>query len=62
MFSAFMKAVEDAQTDIREFSELMRDEESKRVFARADKSREENPFGIKPWKHSGDPEWLKTDA
>ncbi|KAM4062287.1 hypothetical protein HRG_009137 [Hirsutella rhossiliensis] len=62
MFNAFMKAVEDAQADVRDFTELMKDEESKRVFAQADKSREENPFGIKPWKHTADPDWLKTDA
>lgn len=61
MFNAFMRAVEDAQADVTEVTELMKDEESKQVFARADKSREQNPFGIKPWKHTGDSEWLKTE-
>ncbi|RDA94563.1 hypothetical protein CP533_2716 [Ophiocordyceps camponoti-saundersi (nom. inval.)] len=49
MFHAFMKAVNDTQAEIKEFTELMRDEESKQVFAQAEKSREENPFGIRPY-------------
>lgn len=61
MFSAFMKAVNDAQDDLREFTTLMRDDTTKQVFALADKSREENPNGIKPWRHRDHPEWFKMD-
>ncbi|PFH63288.1 hypothetical protein XA68_14940 [Ophiocordyceps unilateralis] len=61
MFHAFMKAVNDTQAEINEFTELMRDEESKQVFAQADKSREDNPFGIKPWRHKDHPDWYTAD-
>lgn len=62
MFNAFIKAVDDAQSGVKEFAELMRDEETKQVFARADKSREENPFGILPWRHKDHPDWCRMDA
>ncbi|PNY26724.1 Uncharacterized protein TCAP_03345 [Tolypocladium capitatum] len=61
MFSAFMKAVTEAQAEVSEFTELMRDDATKQVFARADKSREENPFGIKPWRHMDHPNWFNMD-
>lgn len=60
MFSAFVRAVTDAQAEVKEFADLMRDEESKAVFAQADKSREDNPFGIKTWMHKDHPDWFKT--
>lgn len=62
MFSAFMKAVESAQADVGEFTQLMRDDESKEVFEHADKSREKNPLGIKPWRHKDDPHWYTMDS
>lgn len=61
MFNAFVKAVGDAQMEVKEFTELMRDETSKDVFARAEKSRLENPLGIKPWRHRDHPDWFKLD-
>lgn len=61
MFNAFVKAVNDAQMDVKEFTELMRDETSKQVFAQAEKSRQENPLGIKPWRHKDHPDWFKMD-
>ncbi|KAK5994590.1 hypothetical protein PT974_05069 [Cladobotryum mycophilum] len=61
MFAAFMKAVAEAQAEVREFAELMRDDTSKEVFARADKSRQENPLGIRPWKHKDHPDWFNMD-
>ncbi|KAJ6439934.1 glutamate-rich WD repeat containing protein 1 [Purpureocillium lavendulum] len=61
MFSSFVKAVTNAQNEVKEFADLMRDKESKRALAMADKSREENPFGIKPWKHMDHPDWFTMD-
>ncbi|KAJ6779428.1 hypothetical protein PWT90_03885 [Aphanocladium album] len=61
MYAAFMKAVNEAQDTIKEFTELMRDEKSKAVFDMADKSKEENPFGIKPWRHQDHPNWFNLD-
>ncbi|PHH77021.1 hypothetical protein CDD80_993 [Ophiocordyceps camponoti-rufipedis] len=61
MFNAFMKAVADTQAEITEFTELMRDEESKQIFAQATKSREERPNGIKSWRHEDFPHWYDLD-
>ncbi|OAR02252.1 hypothetical protein LLEC1_05769 [Akanthomyces lecanii] len=61
MYAAFLKAVNEAQANVKEFTELMRDEKSKEVFAMADKSKEENPFGIKPWRHQDHPNWFNLD-
>ncbi|ODA78447.1 hypothetical protein RJ55_05828 [Drechmeria coniospora] len=61
MYIAFVKAISDAQADVKEFADLMRNEESKKVFALADKSREDNPFGIKLWRHADHPDWFNMD-
>ena len=61
MFAAFIKAVQDAQADVKEFTDLMRDDTSKGVFAQAQKSREENRMGIKPWRHKDHPDWFSVD-
>ncbi|KAG8424214.1 hypothetical protein J3458_001034 [Metarhizium acridum] len=61
MFNAFVKAVSDAQMDVKEFTELMRDETTKQVFAQAEKSRQDNPLGIKQWRHKDHPDWFKMD-
>lgn len=61
MYAAFLRAVNEAQANVKEFTELMRDEKSREVFAMADKSKEENPFGIKPWRHQDHPNWFNLD-
>lgn len=61
MFAAFMKGVHEAQANIKEFQDLMKDDKSQEVFAMADKSREENPFGIVPWRHKEHPNWFNLD-
>lgn len=62
MFAAFMKAVNDAQANVKEFTELMRDDISKDVFDQAAKSREANPIGITPWRHRDHPDWFRMDS
>lgn len=62
MFAAFMKAVNDAQANVKEFTELMRDDISKDVFDQAAKSREANPMGITPWRHRDHPDWFRMDS
>lgn len=62
MFAAFMKSVNDAQADVKEFTELMRDDASKEVFAQAQKSREQNPAGVKPWRHKDHPDWFTMNT
>ncbi|EHK48717.1 uncharacterized protein TrAtP1_009488 [Trichoderma atroviride] len=61
MYAAFMKSVNDAQASVKEFAELMKDDTSKAVFDRADKSKEANPLGIVPWKHKDYPDWFVMD-
>ncbi|KAL7935599.1 hypothetical protein V8C35DRAFT_297754 [Trichoderma chlorosporum] len=61
MYAAFMKAVNDAQAKIAEFTALMRDETSTETFARAQKSKDERPLGITPWRHSDYPGWFDSD-
>lgn len=61
MYAAFMKSVNDAQASIKDFTELMKDDTSKAVFDRADKSKEANPLGIVPWKHKDYPDWFVMD-
>lgn len=62
MFSAFMKAVESAQADVKDFTDLMRDDASQEVFAQANKSQQGNPLGIKPWRHKDYPDWFTMDT
>ncbi|KFG82437.1 hypothetical protein MANI_028352 [Metarhizium anisopliae] len=54
-------SLSDAQMDVKEFTELMRDETTKQVFAQAEKSRQDNPLGIKQWRHKDHPDWFKMD-
>jgi hypothetical protein len=61
LFNAFVKAMNDAQMDVKEFAELMKDDTSKQVFAYVEKSRQDNPLGIKPWRHKDHPNWFRMD-
>ncbi|QUC23660.1 uncharacterized protein UV8b_07901 [Ustilaginoidea virens] len=61
LFNAFVKAVNDARLDVKEFVDLMRDDTSQQIFAYVEKSRNENPLGIKPWRHRDHPDWFKMD-
>lgn len=57
LYQSFLKAVKDAQSDITEFTELMQEDESKEVFAQAQKSQQQDPTDIKPWRHRDHPGW-----
>lgn len=57
LYNAFMKAVTDAQADITNFTELMREDETKAVFAQATKSQQQDSTDIKPWRHKDHPGW-----
>ncbi|PHH58746.1 hypothetical protein CDD81_4676 [Ophiocordyceps australis] len=46
MFSAFVKAVTEAQAELKTFTDLMRSDDIKQILARAEKSRRENPDHI----------------
>ena len=57
-----MKAVNDAQQEITDFTELMREEESKTVLTQAKKSKENDPKNIKPWLSSEHPSWYQGNG
>jgi hypothetical protein len=62
MFRVFMRAVESAQLDVKEFTELMRDDASREIFERASKSQLDSGLGVKPWRHKDYPDWYTMDA
>lgn len=62
LYNAFMKAVTDAQADITDFTELVRDDESKAIFAQALKSQQEDPTDIKSWRHKDHPSWYDLNG
>ncbi len=62
LYQAVMKAVNDSQVDITEFTALMNESESKAVLARAEKSRQEDPTDIKPWRHKDHPDWYDLNG
>lgn len=60
LYAALMKSVDGAQSEIRNYQNLLEQGGYKQIFERANKSRRENPMGIVPWdatEHSG---WYET--
>ncbi|KAG6159571.1 hypothetical protein E4U22_000966 [Claviceps purpurea] len=62
LFNSFVKAVAEAQSNVAEFTELMRDEKSKQIFTHVERSRQEDPLDIVPWRHKDHPDWFKPDG
>ncbi|KAF4963321.1 hypothetical protein FSARC_8652 [Fusarium sarcochroum] len=61
MFATFMNSVNEAQANIKEVTDLMREDASGEVFAHAKKRREEEPTGIKTWEYYDHPDWFRMD-
>ncbi|KAH7308107.1 hypothetical protein B0I35DRAFT_442888 [Stachybotrys elegans] len=61
IYGAFMKAVTDGRAEVAEFTELMRADASKQALAEAARSRQQDPIGIKPWRHKDHPDWFKLE-
>ncbi|CAF3511890.1 hypothetical protein SNK03_006961 [Fusarium graminearum] len=61
MFAAFMNSVTEAQANIKEVTDLMRDEKSREVFAQARKRKAEEPEGIESWEYYDHPDWFRMD-
>ncbi|KAF5544972.1 hypothetical protein FPHYL_10873 [Fusarium phyllophilum] len=61
MFAAFMNSVNEAQANIKEVTDLMRDEKSREIFTQAKKRKEEEPTGIKTWEYYDHPDWFRMD-
>lgn len=62
MYSAFLKAANDAQSGISDFTDLMHEEETKAIFAQAIKSQQEDPSDIKPWRYKDHADWFDTNG
>ncbi|KAI1105678.1 hypothetical protein F4804DRAFT_303688 [Jackrogersella minutella] len=58
VYEGFVKAVDAARTQIKDFGALYNSDESKKVLDQAKKSRDANPNGIKPWRYRDHPDWL----
>ncbi|KAF5243450.1 hypothetical protein FAUST_2806 [Fusarium austroamericanum] len=62
MFAAFMNSVTEAQANIKEVTDLMRDEKSREVFAQARKRKAEEPEGIESWEYYDHPDCYNTTS
>lgn len=62
LFAAFKAARADSQAAVQEFNELMNDVKSQQALARAKESREKDPSGIAPWRHTENPDWFALDS
>ncbi|KAI8666526.1 hypothetical protein NCS57_00877700 [Fusarium keratoplasticum] len=61
MFAAYMKSITEAQNNVKEFTELMRDDFSQQIAAQVQKRQAEEPNGIVPWRHQDHPDWFTLD-
>ncbi|KAK7751338.1 hypothetical protein SLS62_006744 [Diatrype stigma] len=62
VFQCFMKSVQDASNEIKDFGKLYNSEESKKALNQAKKSREADPKEIKPWRAKDDPNWYDLES
>ena len=58
LFRKFAAAAATANEEIKQFKQLIEDDESKKIFERAKDSRAENPKGITPWRITEHSDWL----
>lgn len=61
-YQHFIKSVNAAHQEIKDFGDLYHNKESQKALTHAKKSREANPMGIAPWRAKDDPHWYDLDA
>ncbi|CZS93719.1 uncharacterized protein RAG0_03874 [Rhynchosporium agropyri] len=61
LFREFSQSANTANQEVQDFRRLMTADESIKVMDQAKKSHTENPKGIKTWKATEHPDWLKKD-
>ncbi|KAK0388382.1 hypothetical protein NLU13_4627 [Sarocladium strictum] len=61
MFVAFKAAIAESQAAVQDFNVLMNDVRSQQALRHAKESREKDPGGIPPWRHSENPDWFHLD-
>ncbi|KAG0648221.1 hypothetical protein D0Z07_5355 [Hyphodiscus hymeniophilus] len=62
VFREFSASATTANQEVQEFRRLMNSQQGIEVMENARKSRAENPNGIKPWRVTEHPDWLKRDT
>lgn len=60
LYGALMKSVDGAQSELRNYQNLLEQGGYKQILERANKSRKENPTGIVPWDATEHPGWYET--
>lgn len=61
LFAAASKSMTEGHKQVQEFKQLMTSDESKKAMEQATRSREKNPYGIKPWEPKDDANWFTLD-
>ncbi|KAL5354678.1 hypothetical protein ACLOAV_000767 [Pseudogymnoascus australis] len=62
LFQQLSEAARVANSEVKQFREIMEDPQSRQLFEHASQSRSKNPAGITPWRITDDPNWLKRDS
>ncbi|KAI1373049.1 hypothetical protein F4677DRAFT_430882 [Hypoxylon crocopeplum] len=58
IYKRIVKSFDAARNQIKDFSSLYNNEESKKALDQAKKSRDADPKGIRPWRAKDHPDWL----
>ncbi|OBT62669.1 hypothetical protein VE03_07502 [Pseudogymnoascus sp. 23342-1-I1] len=62
LFQQLSEAAMAANSEVKQFREIMENPQSRQLFEHASQSRARNPAGITPWRITDDPNWLKRDS
>ncbi|KAH8178742.1 hypothetical protein LIA77_00261 [Sarocladium implicatum] len=61
LLNAFKSAVAESQAAVQEFNDLINEVKSRQVLDYAKQSKEKDPSGIAPWRHTENPDWFALD-
>ncbi|KAK0723032.1 hypothetical protein B0T26DRAFT_245907 [Lasiosphaeria miniovina] len=59
-YDAFLESVDATDKEIASFKTAISSDETKKLIQKANKSRQANPKGLKPWRPRDDPQWTTT--
>ncbi|KFY72803.1 hypothetical protein V499_07067 [Pseudogymnoascus sp. VKM F-103] len=62
LFQQLSQAALTANSEVKQFREIMENPQSRQLFEHTSQSRAKNPTGITPWRITDDPDWLKRDS
>ncbi|EON99143.1 hypothetical protein UCRPA7_5359 [Phaeoacremonium minimum UCRPA7] len=58
LFQTIKAATHSAFAEVGDFKDKMAEDGTKEILEYAEKSRSDNPKGIRPWRASDDPDWF----